>query len=243
MMKEIHKCVQMENQLQNKGVDKMKKNLFGTMVLVLAMVIPLSALAQVDIHVSVPLPPAVVFSVPPVAVVIPGTYVYGVPDPYENIFFYDGWWWRPWEGRWYRSRYYGSGWAHYRHVPSFYKTIPPDWRNDYRQRHWHGHPWDYQQVSPDQLHHNWKGWKKDKHWEKKNNWGVKGMNFQSHSRKDQPEGAHPRHHGQEEHDRHLNSGKGQPSLQSHPPSHPQRELGHKHQGAPDREEQGRHEGR
>jgi len=204
------------------------------MILVLAMVVPMSAMAQVDIHVSTALPPAVAFSAPPPAVVSSGTYVYGFPDAQEDIFFSDGWWWRPWEGRWYRSRHHNSGWAHYNHAPSFYSSIPPGWRNNYRDRHWQGHPWDYQQVPSDRLHHNWKSWKNDKHWEKKNNWGVKDMRFHSHSRKVQPQRVHPRQSRGEGQVRHPHPRQDQASREMRPQSHPQRELGHKHQGTPDR---------
>jgi len=62
-------------------------------------------LAAVDIHISIPLPPPIVFPGPPELIVIPDTYVYVVPDIDADIFFGDGWWWRLWEGRWYRSRY------------------------------------------------------------------------------------------------------------------------------------------
>jgi len=74
----------------------MKKIVVGSILWMLAAVLPLPAMAGVDIHVSIPLPPPVVFSAPPAAVVIPGTYVYALPDVPEDIFFYGGWWWRPW---------------------------------------------------------------------------------------------------------------------------------------------------
>ncbi|MGA2527359.1 MAG: hypothetical protein ABSF79_12220, partial [Smithellaceae bacterium] len=63
--------------------------------------------------VSIALPPPIVFAAPPELVVIPETNVYAVPDVDVDIFFYSGWWWRPWEGRWYRSRNYNSGWGYY----------------------------------------------------------------------------------------------------------------------------------
>ena len=52
-------------------------------------------------------------------VVIPGTNVYAVPDVDADMFFYSGWWWRLWEGQWYRSRNYNSGWGYYRAVHLF----------------------------------------------------------------------------------------------------------------------------
>jgi hypothetical protein len=73
-----------------------------------------------------PLPPAIVFHGPIEVVVIPDTYiydVYAVPDIEVDIFFSRGWWWRPWEGRWYRSRYHDRGWVYYRYIPDFYYDI------------------------------------------------------------------------------------------------------------------------
>jgi hypothetical protein len=153
----------------------MDKLLFGKMLLALLFVFPAPAMAQVSVDVHISLPPPIVFSAPPAMVVLPETYVYVVPDADVDIFFYDGWWWRPWEGRWYRSRNYGSGWRHYHRVPSFYVQIPSSWRNDYRDRRWRGHEWNHRPIPHEQVKRNWSGWKKNKHWEKQNTWGVRDL--------------------------------------------------------------------
>lgn len=153
----------------------MKKLLFRTILLALVLAFPIPTTAGVDVHISIPLPPLIVFSTPPQVVVIPETYVYAVPDIDVDIFFYDGWWWRPWEGRWYRSRHYDSGWVYYQRAPSFYRTIPSGWRNDYRDRRWRGHQWNYQRIPHQQLQRNWGNWKKSKHWERQQTWGVQGL--------------------------------------------------------------------
>ena len=153
----------------------MKKLLFGTMVLALALVFPMPTMAGVDVRVSIPLPPLIVFAAPPEVIVIPETNVYVVPDLDEDIFFYTGWWWRPWGGHWYRSRQYNSGWVYYRSVPSFYVSIPSGWRNDYREHRWGGHQWNYQRIPHQQLQQNWSNWGKNRHWEKQNTWGVQGL--------------------------------------------------------------------
>lgn len=149
----------------------MKKLLLGTLLLIL-LAIPVSSMAEVTVHVGIPMPPAIVFHAPPVTVVIPNTYVYAVPDAPEDIFFYGGWWWRPWQGRWYRSRHYDAGWAYYKGRPPFHGKIPPRWRDDYRDHRWGGHQWDHRPVPYHELEKNWRGWEHNKHWEKQHNWGV-----------------------------------------------------------------------
>jgi hypothetical protein len=153
----------------------MKKIGLAILFTAIAILTTNSEIARADVSVSVSLP-MVVFAAPPDVVVIPNSYVYFVPDIDEDIYFYNGWWWRPWHGRWYRSRHYDSGWGTYWWVPSFYHSVPSNWRNEYREHRWNGHPWDVQRINHQQVQGNWKSWKKSKHWEKHNNWGV-----QSHS--------------------------------------------------------------
>jgi len=152
----------------------MKKLLLGTILLALVLVFPTPAMAGVNVGISISLPP-IVFATPPEMVVIPETDVYAVPDVDVDIFFYHGWWWRPWEGRWYRSRNYDSGWAYYQRVPSFYGRVPSGWRNDYRDHRWGGHPWNYQRIPHQQVQQNWSTWEQSRHWEKQNTWGVQGL--------------------------------------------------------------------
>jgi hypothetical protein len=164
----------------------MKKLLFGVALLALAALFPGAAMAAVDVRVSIPLPPLIRFPAPPPVIVIPETYVYFVPDIQEEIFFYDGWWWRPWQGRWYRSRQYGSGWGYFKTVPSFYPRLHSGWRDDYRYQRWKGNPWNFQPIPYDQLQQNWGSWKKDRYWEKQHTWGVQGLQFQPRSRAVEP---------------------------------------------------------
>ena len=160
----------------------MKNLLLGALLGGLAIVVPIPTMAGVDIRVNISLPPPIVFAAPPQVVVIPETYVYVVPDLDVDIFFYNGWWWRPWEGRWYRSRYYHSGWVYYKSVPSFHARIPSGWRNDYRDHRWKGHPWKYQRIPVKQLQRNWSSWEKGRHWEKQNTWGVQGLKPRTQSK-------------------------------------------------------------
>lgn len=75
----------------------MKKIFFKILLFTCAVLMPVSATAGVSVHVDIPFPPPIIFPVPPLPVVIPETNVYVVPDIQEDIFFYGGWWWRPWK--------------------------------------------------------------------------------------------------------------------------------------------------
>ncbi len=172
----------------------MNKLFLGKVLLALVFVLPAQALAAVNVDVSISLPPPIVFAAPPALVVLPETYIYVVPDAEVDIFFYDGWWWRPWQGRWYRSHSYSSGWGYYRSVPSFYRQIPSTWRNDYREHRWRGHQWDYRPIPHHEVQQNWKGWKKDKHWEKQNTWGVRDLKPRTQARQ-QPPAVEAQHQG------------------------------------------------
>jgi hypothetical protein len=163
----------------------MKKMIFETIILVLILVFPISTMAngRMEVGVSIPMPPPIVFAGPPYVVVIPQTYAYFVPDIDVDIFFFEGWWWRPWQGRWYRSHDYRSGWSHYRDVPSFYRNVPPGWRNDYHQNRWKGRQWEHQRIPHEQVEKDWDKWEKGKHWEKQNNWGVHDVRPETESRR------------------------------------------------------------
>ena len=152
----------------------MKAAMIRMLFLLVAVLVPLSARAQigVSVGVNVPLPPPIVFPAAPELVVIPETNVYVAPDVEADIYFSQGWWWRPWQGRWYRSRHHDSGWAYYRAAPPpFYRRVPPGWRNDYREHRWQGREWRPERVPHGEMERNWHGWERDKHWQQR---GVQG---------------------------------------------------------------------
>ncbi len=152
----------------------MKKVLFGILLLVSAMVVSVPVMAGVEISVGISLPPPIVFGVPPAVVVLPDTNgVYVVPNVGADLFFWNGWWWRPWQGGWYRSRYYNRGWYYYNRVPQFYYDVDPRWREYYRDRDWRGHPWVYQNIPDRELQRNWRGWQRNRYWERQRTWGVR----------------------------------------------------------------------
>ncbi len=174
----------------------MKKLFVGTLLLALMFLFPLPMMAaevNVNIGFTLPLPPVIEYHEPPRMVVLPDTYTYVVPDVHVDIFFNDGWWWRPYQGRWYRSRHYNSGWTHHQQPPSFYEKVPRYWRDDYRKHQWKGHQWNPERRDYKEVQKNWNHWEKDKHWEKNNNWGVQKKHYnQNEQRKKDDRGKYDR---------------------------------------------------
>jgi hypothetical protein len=151
----------------------MKRLLLGMGIFSLLIIVPVPTMARVDITVGISLPPPIVFRTPPDVIVMPDTNdVYVIPDLEVDLFFWNGWWWRPWEGRWYRSHYYNRGWGYYDKVPSFYFDVDQGWRGYYRDHNWYGHRWNYERIPHQRLQQNWKSWHNDRHWERQQTWGV-----------------------------------------------------------------------
>jgi hypothetical protein len=143
----------------------MKKFFFGTMLLALVAALPAPSMAEVNVHIGFALPPPIAVPAPPPMVVLPYTnYVYAAPDIEVDLFFWDGWWWRPWEGRWYRSHYYDRGWVYYDSVPRFYYDVDPSWRNYYHDHRWNDHSWRYQAIPHNRLKQNWSSWQHTRYW-------------------------------------------------------------------------------
>jgi hypothetical protein len=169
----------------------MKKILLGLMLFALLIAGPIPLMAGVEVGVHISLPPLITLAAPPAVIVLPDTNdVYVAPDINVDLFFWNGWWWRPWEGRWYRSHYYDRGWVYYSHVPSFYYDVDPGWRGHYMHHDWYGHRWNYEKISNHRLQQNWKSWHKDQHWERRGTWGV--HNYQPRSKEARQELRHQR---------------------------------------------------
>lgn len=151
----------------------MRNLIVGSMFLILVVAAPLQSMARVDISVNIGLPPPIAFVHPPEVIPLPETEsVYAVPGLDIDLFFWNGWWWRPWEGRWYRSRYYDHGWVFYSGIPVFYTHVDPGWRGYYNNRNWRGYNWIYRPIPHRDLRRNWQSWHNDRYWERHNNWGV-----------------------------------------------------------------------
>jgi len=125
-------------------------------IFLLPSITPEKAHSEVDVHIGIGLP-ALVISSPPVMVVIPGTYVYYSPDISAEIFFYHGYWYRPYGGIWYRATIYNGPWARIGAPPAVVVNVPKNYRSI---------PPGHQGVPWGQVKQNWRTWEKEKHWDK-----------------------------------------------------------------------------
>lgn len=151
-------------------IRKMRKScllVIGALLLVLTGSATQSE-ARVDVNIGVNLP-AHRFAAPPEVVVIPGTYVYMVPDIDVDILFYQGYWWRPYEGRWYRSRNYNGSWRSVApaSIPRGLRALPQDYRHRLSSP-------GYERVPHRDLQRNWKKWEREKYWDRRGDQGRGG---------------------------------------------------------------------
>lgn len=152
---------------------KMKKIIAGA-AFAATLVMSQAAVAGINVNIGVSLPPLVTFQTPPSVVVVPDLPdVYVVPSVDADIFFSDGWWWRTWNGKWFRSHDYNNGWASYDHEPLFYGKMNKHWRQNYNNNQWQGRQWDHEEIPYNSLQKNWKTWKQEKHW-KNQQWNNNG---------------------------------------------------------------------
>ncbi len=159
-----------------------KKLLLIGSFLILSLVFSGTSFARVSV--SVVLPP-LVFAAPPPVVVIPETYVYYCPDVAVDVFFYHGYWYRPFEGRWYRASGYNGPWAYIapRYVPDAVFHVP----GDFRAR-------EYHRIQYGELHRNWRAWERDRYWER-HDWGRRDFERERHH------GIAPSYRDRERHER------------------------------------------
>ena len=115
--------------------------------------------ARVNVAINVPPPPSILIPAPPPMFVIPRTYVYFAPDVDVDVFFYQGYWYRPHAGHWYRSRTYNGKWVYLspKRVPRGLINVPPDFRRV---------PPGHRHIPYGDVKKNWRSWERDKYWEK-----------------------------------------------------------------------------
>lgn len=124
------------------------------------------AAAGVSISINIGLP-AFVLPAPPPVVVIPGTYVYVVPDIDVTFLFYHGYWYRPYEGRWYMASSYNGPWAYIElsRVPRVLVDLPPSYWRVPPGRH---------RIPYAELRENWGRWERERHWDRDKEWRAGG---------------------------------------------------------------------
>lgn len=150
-----------------KKEDGVMKRRWLVYFIVMAIVIGLTGfVSQSDAGVRVGIGinlPAYTFAAPPSLVVIPGTYAYAPPEADIDIVFYQGYWYRPYEGHWFRARGYNGPWGTIApaRVPRVLIDLPPDYRHLYRE-----HP----RIEYRDFNRHWRGWERNKHWEKDERW-------------------------------------------------------------------------
>ncbi len=118
---------------------------------------PVQGTAEVNVSITVPLP-GLVIPAPPPMIVVPGTYVYYPPSVGVDIFFYHGYWYRPYRGGWYIANGYNGPWRTVgpNRVPHALYDVPRDYRRM---------PPVHERVPYEVVRKNWRGWEKERHWD------------------------------------------------------------------------------
>ncbi len=119
---------------------------------------PTHAHAEVSVNINIPLP-GLVIGAPLVMMVIPGTYAYFAPDVDADIFFYHGYWYRPYRGQWFISAGYNGPWGSIavQNVPGVLINLPPHYRRV---------PPYYGRMPYGMVRRNWRTWEEDRYWDR-----------------------------------------------------------------------------
>lgn len=138
----------------------MKKMIFLIFFLLFVMSSPFVD-AEVDVNISIGIPPPLVFTGPPDVVVVPSgpAYVYMVPGR-PGLYFYNNFWYRFHGGHWYWAHIYNGRWSYIEThlVPRFIIDVPPNY--------YHYLPPRYLRIHFSDLDRNWYRWDKSRHWDR-----------------------------------------------------------------------------
>ncbi len=110
---------------------------------------------------SIEAPPPIVLPAPPAVVVIPGTYAYFAPDVSVDLFFYGGYWYRPWGGFWFRADTWNGSWIFFSTPPTIFLSLPVDYRVIFV---------GYSRIHYGEFHNNWYRWEREHHWDRDSHW-------------------------------------------------------------------------
>jgi hypothetical protein len=147
---------------ERKQMEALRRYLPATMaglLMLLLVGLGLPGTGRAAVHggfgVTIALPPLAFQSAPPV-VPVPDSNVYFVPSVSADIFFYNGGWYRPYEGQWFMAPSYRGPWSHIRRVPREVVVIPHTRFREYAR--------GFQPIPHEQLARNWRGWEREHHW-------------------------------------------------------------------------------
>jgi hypothetical protein len=103
--------------------------------------------------------PALILPAPPPLFVIPGAYVYYPPDVQVEIFFYHGYWYRPYRGGWYIANGYNGPWQVVgpKRTPRALLNMPPTYRRV---------PPGHERMPFGTVQKNWRTWEKERRWDR-----------------------------------------------------------------------------
>jgi hypothetical protein len=144
-----------------------KKLVIATILLLL---LGFSGSGVAEVRVNIGVIPPLIFQAPPPVLVIPGTYVYYCPEAEADIFFYHGYWYRPYGERWYRAGSYNGPWAYIANPPTVVLHLPPDYRRA---------TIEHRRILYGDLHRNWRAWERGRYWEK-HGWGREERHEREH---------------------------------------------------------------
>ena len=118
---------------------------------------PVAGNAGINVDINVPLPDIAVAG-PPAMVVVPGAYVYFAPDVETDLFFYHGYWYRPYQGGWYSSLGYNGPWGRITigNVPPPLVSLRPGYRNL---------PPGYKRMPYTVVQRYWRQWEEERYWD------------------------------------------------------------------------------
>jgi hypothetical protein len=119
------------------------------------LVHPVKSDARININIDIPLP-GLVIPAPPALVVIPGTSAYVAPDVESDLFFYQGCWYRPYQGAWYAAAEYNGHWGPVaiRNVPVPLIGLRPGFRRVSP---------GYQRLPYPVVRRNWRQWESERY--------------------------------------------------------------------------------
>ncbi len=136
----------------------LRVGMLSALVMAAGMILSLQSCLPPRGRVIVQAPPPVLLA-PPFLYVIPGTYAYYVADVDVDFFFYQGFWYRPYLGRWYRANAYNGSWTSIatnrvpvvlREVPNTYRRVAP--RSSRLPHH--------------DVQNNWRSWERERYWDR-----------------------------------------------------------------------------